>query len=270
MQEAYINANPLIRSVVHKPFTEAIRSIGLPAFPQLAFTDSISPYLHVPGSLFEDDEHTRAKLWNSVMHGEVIATDVWDDMPVFYVRGGFGGRCMDVRLIYRDRQWALQSVVSMHHRPLMRTPWFLRLVTIAAIVVAGILGYVLHQPKHAPTPAVNAMPTTQPKIPSTTPATKQDAKTQPSTQKNTTAPTKTKTAKPPTPTTFTFTLEPGMPLNDLSKFLNEHHLFSGIVKFDMAMKNTHIDQAVRPGKYTFKTGMSEKQLLQVLKNGPNN
>jgi hypothetical protein len=265
MKQAYVTSNPLIRSVVHKWFSEAIWEIGLPEFPFYGFAEEISPYLHHPDSLFEENEKSLTKLWKSILRGEVIATEVLDDeVFMFYVRGGFAGRVMDVRLTCHKHQWHIDSVISMYSRPLMRSPWFNRGTFAAAVVVAALIGYGVHQP---------TLHSSQSVAVSTLAATQADNKAQ---AKGTSSVSNTMpvAAKPNVtraqPRVVRFTLSLGMPLYNLAEFLYKQHLVSNAMGVDMLMKKIGIDRDIKPGTYSFHTGMTEKQIIWVLQNRPKN
>jgi hypothetical protein len=277
MQGTSFSSNPLIQSVVYKSFGQAIKEIGLPEFPEQVFTEEITPRLKFVGSPIPDNQESLMKLWKSILRGKIIATEVWnEEILVFYVRGGFGGDVVDVRLTCQEGQWHVESVVAVYPRPLVHTPWFYRSAYAGLVLVAAILGYAVHHPASDATPAESqytAMTlaneiagtngstqaasspsqTTQPAQPSTQPSTEQSTQQQ---------------ASKPTPRTVTFTLSRGMSLYDLSKFLRDQHLVSDAMKFDMALKKSGADRKIRPGKYTFREGMSESQIIDVLKHGP--
>lgn len=263
VQQAYVTSNPLLRSVVHKRFSEAIRESGLPEFPLQGFTEEIPPYLHHPDSLFEEDEKSLSKLWKSILRGEVIATEAWDDEVImFYVRGGFAGRVMDIRLTCHEHQWHIDSVISMYARPLMRSPWFNRGTFAAALVVAALVGYGVHQPTlHSP----------QSVAASTLAPTQVDNKAQ-AKGKSSASNTMPVAAKPKVthaqPRVVRFTLSLGMPLYNLAEFLYKQHLVSNAMGFDMLLKNIGLDRDMKPGTYSFHTGMTEKQIIRVLRTGP--
>jgi hypothetical protein len=199
------------------------------------------------------------------LRGKIIATEIWnEEVLVFYVRGGFGGQAVDIRLTCNEGQWHVESVVAVYPRPLFHTPWFYRTASAAAVLVAAVLGYAVH-------PASQAAP------PTTQPVSQQIASTL------TTQPAGTKAngtngagheaslpsrAEKPTPRTIKFTLSHGTSLFDLCKFLHSQHLVDDAVKFDMELKKSGADRKIRPGVYTFREGMSESQIIDVLKHGP--
>jgi hypothetical protein len=257
VQEAYIGLNPLIRSTVHETFHRAVNSIGLPDFPQDVFFEEITPYLRSPQSPFEENE--KLKLWNAIMHGEIIATEAWENTHVFYVRGMVGTRVIDIRLIHKDHEWHIQSVISMGVRPFFRVPLIQRLAVIAAVVVAAVLGYSFHHPAQGPSVVANRS-----SLGSSNIATQDNKPALPSHS----SVDSSVDAKKPQVQTISFTLAHGMSLHELSKFLYAHHLVKGAVHFDMVLKRTGIDRHLKPGTYTFKTDMTENQILQALQHGP--
>jgi hypothetical protein len=255
VQEAYIGLNPLIRSTVHESFHRAINSIGLPDFPQNVFFEEITPYLRSPESPFNESEKLR--LWNAIMNGKIIATDVSDNTHVFYVRGMVGTRGIDLRLTHNNHEWHIQTVISMYSHPIFRVPLFQRLAVIGAVVIAAVLGYSLHQPTPSAGTSVIANHSS---IGSSSVAEQVKTPTVP-------AHSAVNSSKPQVQI-IAFTLAPGMSLHELSKFLYAHHLVKGAVHFDMVLKRTGIDRHLKPGTYTFKTDMTENQILQVLQHGP--
>lgn len=266
MEGTKFSSNPLIQSVVYKSFSHAIQAIGLPEFPQQVFFSEITPRLKSVGSPIPEDQQSLEKLWKSILRGKIIATEIWnEEVLVFYVRGGFGGQAVDLRLTCKEGQWHVESVVAVYPRPLIHTPWFYRSAFAGAVLVAAVLGYAVHHPASQATP------------PATQPVNQQIATTL------TTQPVGTKAAgtndagheaslpsraDKPTPRTITFTLSRGMSLYDLSKFLHSQHLVDDAMKFDMALKKSGADRKIRPGVYTFREGMSESQIIDVLKHGP--
>lgn len=63
-----------------------------------------------------------------------------------------------------------------------------------------------------------------------------------------------------------FTLKSGMPLHDLSVFLEQNQIIQkSAASFDHSMTTSGVDRTVRPGTYTFKKGMTQQQIFNVLK-----
>jgi hypothetical protein len=272
MQGTSFSSNPLIQSVVYKSFGHAIKEIGLPEFPEQVFIEEITPRLKFVGSPIPDNQESLMKLWKSILRGKIIATEVWnEEILVFYVRGGFGGNAVDVRLTCKEGQWHVESVVAVYPRPLIHTPWFNRTAYAGLVLLAAILGYAIHHPASDATPAQSQYTAMTLAQQTETNGSAQGASSpsqtnqlaQPSTQQSTQQP-----ESKPTPRTVTFTLSRGMSLYDLSKFLRDQHLVSDAMKFDMALKKSGADRKIRPGKYTFREGMSESQIIDVLKHGP--
>ncbi|WAH42130.1 hypothetical protein NZD89_01005 [Alicyclobacillus fastidiosus] len=286
MQEAKIKSNPLIRSVVHTSFRKAVSDLGFASIPKDLFQYEIAPYLRAAGSLFDDSQETLDKLFHAVMRGEVIVTETEDDTIVFYVRGSVTQRVIDVRLSCRHQQWHVKSVVSMYHRPLLRWNWFYRAAFAVSVVLAGVIGYALHEP-HAVVSATSqgssgqaasvstslgqakttdgaSSNTTNSSVPSAGNATSNSTGAS-----NSTSNTSGATSKTHAPSSFTFTLKSGMSIHDLSMFLHANHLINEpAVQFDMVLMHAGVDKTIRPGSYTFKSGMTQSQLLQVIEKGP--
>jgi hypothetical protein len=269
MQGTSFSSNPLIQSVVYKSFGQAIKEIGLPEFPEQVFTEEITPRLKSVGSPIPDNQESLMKLWKSILRGKIIATEVWnEEILVFYVRGGFGGDVVDVRLTCQEGGWHVESVVAVYPRPLVHTPWFYRSAYAGLVLVAAILGYAVHHPASDATPAQSQY--TAMTLAHDTPGTNgstQGASSPSQTNLPTQQSTQQQTSQS-TPRTVTFTLSRGMSLYDLSKFLRDQHLVEDAMKFDMELKKSGADRNIRPGKYTFREGMSESQIIDVLKHGP--
>jgi hypothetical protein len=264
MQGTSFSSNPLIQSVVYKSFGHAIKEIGLPEFPEKVFIEEITPRLKFVGSPIPDNQESLMKLWKSILRGKIIATEVWnEEILVFYVRGGFGGDVVDVRLTCQEGGWHVESVVAVYPRPLIHTPWFYRSAYAGLVLLAALLGYALHHPASDATPAESqhtAMTLAQ-----------QTAGTNGSTQgasspsqPNQSAQQSNQESASKTPRTVTFTLSRGMSLYDLSKFLRDQHLVDDAMRFDMELKKSGADRKIRPGVYTFREGMSESQISDVL------
>ncbi|WP_146823641.1 hypothetical protein [Alicyclobacillus suci] len=294
MQDAKLNSNPLIRSVIHTSFRTAVRDLGFPEIPKDSFQREILPYLRAPGSLFDDSPETLEKLWNAILRGEVVVTEMEGDTIVFYVRGSVGQRVLDVRLAWHDLQWHVTSVVSMYHRPLLRWNWFYRIAFAVSVVVAGIIGYAVHTPqstsksvsastgqwdsattgvgqaKTTVNTATNPTPSAGPQTGNDTSAASaaSDNPTSSSTG-NSTGGSGAGHSTSSTASAYTFTLRPGMSIHDLSVFLHAHQLIhEPAIQFDMVLKNAGLDRTIRPGRYTFKPGMTKSQILHVIQSGP--
>ncbi|WAH37208.1 MltG/YceG/YrrL family protein [Alicyclobacillus dauci] len=283
MKEPFIKSNPLIRSVLHKSFEQAMKDLGLPEIPQDMFMNEIKPYLRVAGSLFDDSQDTLNKLWRAIMRGEIIVTESEGETFLLYVRGRIGQKVIDIRFSCRLHTWHIDAVVSMHYQTIRSFPWIYRVAFAVSIVIAGVIGYAIH-PSGASVLAasggstVNSSASAEAKTSVTGNATA-GATTPPADSNgtvngtaNTTQPTPaTNTAKTDASKqkTLTFTLKPGMSVHDVSMFLHAHNLIhEDAVKFDMVLKHAGIDRDIRPGKYTFKTGMTQNQILGVLKAKP--
>lgn len=261
MAVSYIQTNPLIQSVVHRPFQRAISEIGLPALTEPIFRHQIKPYLQSVGIGMDESPWTLDKLWKSILCGEVIATEVDNESwPVFYVRGGFGGRGIDVRLTCREQEWNIVSVTAIYARPILRSRWFHRSSFAVAVVCAAMIGYAIHQPSQvsvSPPPA----PVTAATVPSTVnkpPLSVSQGR--PSSSKLNVGNLHARN--------IAFTLSQGMPLYNLSKFLQAQHLVKDAMSFDMVMKQDGVDRGLKPGVYRFKSDMTQSDIIQVLRQGP--
>ena len=280
MRETEMKDNQFLRSfmtgVVHRSFARAIHHIGLPDFPRSLFLREIKPYLHLAENSRLEDGRSLTRLWRSTLQGEVIATDVREDLPAFYVRSGFGTTGYVVRVILVKGDWRIDSVISVYERQFIHIPWIRRAGFASAVVMAVVLGLFIH-PWAAKPPAVMVSAAKSLANGSAVQgSTAHGAKSPVSAHHGTPAPgphsasTHGANAKiPPQPaTTFRFHLAPGMPLGNLSQFLYSQHLVGNAVAFDMLLKNTGIDKDVQPGTYVFKKGMQVSQMLQELKQGP--
>ena len=263
MRETDMDSNQFLRSfmtgVVHKSFARAIRHIGLPDFPRQLFVREIKPYLHLTENDRLEERKSLVKLWRSTLQGEVIATDVRDDVPAFYVRAGLGATGYVMRLILINGNWRIDSVISVYERQFFHMPWFRRAAFASAVAAAALLGLFLHQPIAQPRVQVESAAKPAVKGPLTHAAANHGASTHVG---------NSKVHVQKTVSAFRFHLALGMPLGNLSQFLYQQHLVSNAVAFDMLLKNTGIDTDVQPGTYIFKKGMKVKQILQELKQGP--
>ena len=75
-------------------------------------------------------------------------------------------------------------------------------------------------------------------------------------------------SKPSSPQIYHFTLTSGMPLHDISVFLQQHHLVGNAFAFDQVLHKTGVEKYVWPGTYTFHSNMTQSQILQELKSKP--
>lgn len=291
MQDADFNSNPLIRSVLHTSFRNATQNLGFAEIQKERFKQEIAPYLKTSESLFDDSDKTLEKLWQTVMRGEVIVAEMANDVITFYVRGRLGQRAIDVRLICHRQDWHVDAVTSMYHLPFSQWRFVYRGGFVAALVCAAVIGYAVHVP-HAVTAkvssakATNSLQTLAPSVASGqnttnigntsntavgTSSNGTNAVASPSTS-NTASNTTTNsvgTPIPPPSTLYTFTLKHGMSIHDISVFLHAHNLIhEAAVDFDLQLHHAGIDRTIRPGSYTFKSGMTQNQILSVLRAGP--
>ena len=284
MRETEMKDNQFLRSfvtgVVHKSFARAIRHIGLPDLPRSLFIREIKPYLHLAENSRLEDGESLTRLWRSTMQGEVIATDVREDLPAFYVRCGFGTTGYVVRLVLVKGDWRIDSVISVYERQVVHIPWIRRGAFAGAVTAALVFGLLVDpwivKPRivmeSAAQSAARQGSVANGSQPSATPhhgalATVHSGGSA-KVPLGATAHTAGAATPSQTATTFRFHLAPGAPLGNLSQFLYEQHLVGNAVAFDMLLKNTGIDKAVQPGTYIFKKGMHVSQLLQELKQGP--
>ncbi len=288
MLEDFVDSGSFARSfmagTVHMTFGKAAKQLGLPELARTTFMNEIIPYLQNAKYPSSWEKDLLAKLWNAVGKGEVIATDVWQDAPVFYVRAGYKATGLVVRLIFQHNAWHVESLISLYERTMRQALWFRRSVAVLALLIAVGVGFALHQQAGAPNPSEVSAAAPAPTVvhPSKVSATKTTKSVTPSVHSatkalisataNLTKP-HAKIVHQPSPAkvqpkSYAFHLALGMPLFNLAQFLFAHHLVANAMGFDMTMKNTGIDQAVQPGTYVFREGMSVKQLLQVLKRGP--
>ena len=70
-------------------------------------------------------------------------------------------------------------------------------------------------------------------------------------------------------TTVTYRLALGAPLYNMCVYLASHHIVNNAMAFDLHLSQIGVDKTVRPGTYTFHVGMSEQQVVNILRNGPN-
>ncbi|MCL6598954.1 endolytic transglycosylase MltG [Alicyclobacillus macrosporangiidus] len=255
-EETSYSSNPLIQSVVYKSFSRAIEDIGLPEFTHQVFIREITPHLKTVGSRFPDDERSLSRMWKAIVRGEIIATEVWnDEILVFYVRGECMGYFVDIRLTCRSGEWHVQSVVAIYPRTLFRSVWFRRTAYAGGVLVAAVLGYAVHHPA------------TQPVAPAPQQVTSIHSAQAAGNDDTTDGASLSSRVQQSEPRTITFTLSRGMALSELSKFLESQHLVSDATEFDMALKKSGVDRNIKPGVYTFHEGMSESQIIDVLKQG---
>ncbi|MBX6353322.1 MAG: hypothetical protein IRZ10_08280 [Thermoflavifilum sp.] len=285
--------NPLLTSVVHRPLRKACQELGFPLPNREQFVADVDPLLKDTPGLAAHPEGLAERLWHAVLGGEVLAAEWHEDgRMVFHVRGQHGRDAVDVRLMHDRDHWQVQALTSVHTRPWHTTRWARRLAAGAAVVVALVIGYILPHPGSgekglpagetattagavpAGNTAVGEVNTLASRSEATRPASNAVAANQTGSggnQAGSNASGAGAAATPPAKPavqTFTFNLQEGMPLHNLSVFLYQHHLVSDPVAFDMKMKDSGVDRDVRPGQYVFKSNMTEAQILQVLKNGP--
>ncbi len=285
MLEDFVDSGSFARSfmagTVHMKFSKATKQLGLPEIAQPIFVNEIITHMQNADHVSSWNKNFLVKLWNAVHQGEVIATDVWDGAPVFYVRAGYKHTGLVVRLLFKENGWHVESVISLYERTIRRAPWFRKSASIIVLLLAVGVGFSLHQgtpstnaaslsaqggksslvsiaPTHNSTTVLKAHAATSAVLAATASLSKP----------KTSVLAKVHTSTVPKITLYHFNLALGMPLFNLAQFLADHHLVSSAMGFDMTMKNTGVDQHVQPGTYTFRTGMSVNQLLNVLRHAP--
>lgn len=261
MQDTPVESNTLIRSfvtnIIHHSFHRAIKQIGLPDFPRQTFLLELGITHNTLEHDFPEDRASLLKLWYSIHQGEIIATEVWDEAPVFYVRGALGSLGVVLRLIYREQEWHVESVISTYHRPLQQIRWFRSVSLTVVVVLAALVGFLLHPPT-ASVVHTAALSKVTMNAPSTKVATPSHSNSKGILPKTRSAP----------PHIYAFTIRLGMPLFQLAQYLYDVHLIPDAMSFDMAMKKDGIDLDIQPGRYVFAKGMNRAQLLSRLKSGP--
>ncbi len=283
MVENMVDSSTFARSfmagTIHMSFAKAYDQLGLPSLSNDVFIRGLLPHLEdYPEAKLWDHAYLN-KLWMGVLKGEVIAFDVWEEALVFYVRGGYQRQGIVLRLIYIDNVWKIDTVVSIYERQLFKATWFRNTSTIAAVVVAAFVGFLLHgQNASSDTVASSAVLMTKavPAVVATTKPTTSDAVSKKVAAQPATKPVdstkaivkKVVVAKSQVKQQFVYDLPLGGSLYNLAAFLKSHHLITGAENFDMLMKSTGADQNAQPGKYIFTTGMSQAQMIQVIKHGP--
>lgn len=295
--------HPMLSSIVHRGFQAASKEIGCSEFREDDFIRGLVPYLHVLSSELPVEELDTRKLWQSMMTGEVIAVECADtETFVFQVRGKVASRFVDMKFSYCKDVWDILAVTSIHQLPIWRKSTRLWAGMATGLILAGLTGFLVAGQTHAMNPqnveawatangyqlvskeaAPPAGPTSNTTAHAASPssgATNTGTSSHSSVQKAVSrsastskgAPSKTKSSKPQVsksaPQVFSFSFRSGMTVHDISVFLTQHHLVSNALAFDQVLKQTGIDQDVWPGTYTFKSNMTQSQILQVLKNGP--
>jgi|GEM_PF-4040067 len=64
---------------------------------------------------------------------------------------------------------------------------------------------------------------------------------------------------------YTFTFTSGMTVHDISVYLQQHQLISDAYSFDNVLQRDGVASSIWPGTYVFKSGMSQAQIIAVLK-----
>ncbi|OFW75618.1 MAG: hypothetical protein A2201_01050 [Alicyclobacillus sp. RIFOXYA1_FULL_53_8] len=256
--------HPLLSSVVHLPFQKAGSDVGCSEFTFKHFQRAIQAHLHILSAQSAMNELEQHKTWQALMHGEVIAVECLDDETlVFHVRGKTFGKYVDMRFAYLKEMWYIQAVTSIHDRPFWRSRLRYLLSLGGGVVAAASLGFALAN--HGTTPVTQQgasdwavangyelVKKTPPVLASSPPA------------KATLSETKAASPNP----TYVFTFKLGMPVTDISSFLQKQHLINDAYAFDQVLKASGADKSIWPGTYTFTSGMSQNQILQVLKSKP--
>lgn len=278
-QLAPLEPNTLMRSfvseVVHHSFHRAVKQIGLPPFSQQVFLIEISQALAGLDGRLPDDHASLVKLWRSIWHGEIIAAQVQEDTPVFYVRGGRRDLGVVMRLVCAHDQWRVDRVVSVYHRPLLEARWLSRTLLVGAIAAAVVVGFAgrnltgeLIAGRALPSATSQAVkaPTllSPPQHATAAPASVPRARSQVSAHPYPARHTKAVQVRQ----RYTFTLSLGTPLYNLAQFLYDHKLVNSAIDFDMTMKQDGLNSDVQAGTYTFESGMTVNQIIHVLKRGP--
>lgn len=291
--------HPMLSSVVHLPFLTASKEIGCCEFNEQDFSRAITPHLQTLSTELPMENLDTHKLWHSMMTGEVIAVECLEvETLLFHVRGRVTPKYIDMKFSYNKDNWDINSITSIHSRPLWYMPSRrLYLGMAGGAVLAALVGFFLagqgtplnpqtveawaaangyqlvKQGAALTTAAASNLDPNQPQP--TQPFSSGDAKQVPSTSAKPAdahalaKPSASTTAKTKSvPQTFTFDLRAGMTVQDISVFLAQHHLVANAVAFDQVLKQTGVDKKVWPGTYTFKSGMTQSQILQELQSKP--
>lgn len=249
--------SPILSSVVHHTFSKAMGEVGCSLISLDAFTKQMKQQIPTAIPDFPEDPVAYTQLYRAVLSGEVMLVEKLDEERMaFLVRGGYKGLYIDVRLMYCKETWEVTAITSVHARPMVKRKSVLIGATCAAIVVAGIVGFLL--PGHSSALSVDSVEawaqnrgyTLMPQVVAT--------------QKVAT-PVVHKATPVAKPKVYSFVLKKGMTVHDISVYLEKNHLIPDAFKFDELLKSAGVDRKVQLGTFTFKAGMTEKQLMDVLR-----
>ncbi|CAB3390309.1 endolytic transglycosylase MltG [Kyrpidia spormannii] len=278
--------NVLLESSIHRGFQQSIQDLGCaPPGPDV-FDAEVLQYLIAHLELTREEiKNLRQNLHAQLASAEVLTVeDTGDGRFSFLVRIPYQNHLVDTWLIYRRDVWRSGGVAALSSRPVWKRPRVMGAALVVSYVlialIAGSVGQYLagHNQQRlealASAAGYTLVPTSANATKGAASGTAAQAPGGAASKPESAAP-KPEGAAPPaqgqaTPPneTITFTLQMGMTAGDLTQFLHDKGLIQDVAAFNQKLADTHVDQDLKPGTYTFQKGMSEDQIIQTLQQGP--
>lgn len=271
VMQPFNQRNLLLESSIHRGFQQSVRDLGCLPPQANVFDPETLHFLIAHLELSRDQiKNLQKELHRSLSSATVLtAEDIGDGRLSFLVRIPYRRYLIDLRLVYHRDLWQCAGVAAISRRPLWKHPRILGSMLVASYVAVAFLTnaygqyQMSHDEKKLETLASRAgyalVPAsgTNGRSPASPPG-----QTGHSPQQQTAA------GSPGSDQTVTFTLQLGMSASDVTQFLHDKGLVQDVGAFNQKLTDTHVDQNLRPGTYTFRKGMTVDEIVQTLQQGP--
>ncbi|MDI3328111.1 MAG: endolytic transglycosylase MltG [Alicyclobacillaceae bacterium] len=267
IMQLFSQRNVLLEFSIHREFRQGVRDLGcLFPGPEVFNPETLQFLIAHLEINREQMKNLKKELHQNLSSASILATeDLGDGRFSFVVRIPYRRYLIDLRLIYHRDQWQCAGVTAISRRPLWKRPRVIGSVLVASYVIVAFVAGTWTQYKvssdekrlaelasragYVLVPASGAGVSSR--APQTSPP---------------------KTAEPaPTPGAgqqVTFTLQTGMSASDVTQFLHNQGLVQDVGAFNRKLTDTHVDQSLKPGTYTFRKGMTVDEIVQTLEKGP--
>lgn len=265
--------NVLLESSIHRGFQHSVRALGCVLPGPEVFDAETLQYLIAHLELSRDEiKNLREQLHARLSSAEVLtAEDLGDGRFSFLVRVPYQRHLVDLWLIYRRDVWKSGGVAALSQRPLWKRPRVVgSLLAVSYAVVAmaaGAVGQyqVGHDQQRLAALAGRAGYALVP-APGSASSTAGPGRT--SAQSPAPPAPNGQSPTPPANPSVTFNLQMGMSASDVTQFLHDQGLIQDAAAFNQKLADSHVDQNLKPGTYTFHKGMTEDEIVQTLQKGP--
>jgi hypothetical protein len=261
----------LLRETVGKPLKKAMADLGCPDLPHGLLTTEHREFLDAKlDNLPEDMGELERLVLKNAVDGKVIRVGhTPDGKSLFSVRFRLQNAACVITFAYCREEWTIHQIEAIQTRAFQINRLLLGGLIGSAVsfMIAFLLwntsgddivakakeaGYVVlteeEYRQKVGDAALAAASTGQNSAPNT------NEKTNPSTAN-----------QADSNETVAFTLQQGMTVNDLTTFLKNEGLIQDQAAFNQKLTQQGIDTKLQPRTYNFRKGMSEQELMEVLK-----